>query len=66
MTGAQLGRLRQRLGLTQRALASKLAVTPNTVARWERNEVPIREPMARLVRLLAKIELTMERRRKGR
>jgi transcriptional regulator with XRE-family HTH domain len=34
----------------------KLGVSPNTVARWERNEVPIRESMALLVRLLAKNE----------
>jgi len=51
--GDELRRIRRRLGLTQAAMAERLAVTPNTVARWERNEVPIREPMARLIRLLA-------------
>ena len=54
MTGEELRGVRKRLGLTQAALAEQLAVSPNTVARWERDEVPIREPMARLIRLLAK------------
>ena len=65
VTGSQCRRLRRRLGLTQRALASLLAVTANTVARWERGEVPIREPMARLVRLLAKTKLAARRRRRN-
>ncbi len=54
MTGEELRRIRKRLGLTQASLAEQLAVTPTTVARWERDEVPIREPMARLIQLLAK------------
>mgnify|MGYP001572138269 CR=1 FL=1 len=54
MTGEELRRLRKRLRLTQVALAERLAVSANTVARWERDEVPIRESMARLIRLLAK------------
>ena len=53
MTGKELRRIRKRLGLTQATLAEQLAVTSTTVARWERDEVPIREPMARLIRLLA-------------
>lgn len=52
MTGRELRRLRKRLGLTQAALAQQFAVTPTTVARWERGEVSIREPMARLIRLI--------------
>jgi len=52
MTGEELRRVRKRLGLTQVGLADQLAVTPTTVARWERNEVPIRETMARMIRLL--------------
>jgi transcriptional regulator with XRE-family HTH domain len=46
-----LRRLRNRAGLTQRSLADRLGVAENTVARWERNEVRITSPMARLVTL---------------
>ena len=37
--------LRERLGLTQKALASAVGVQPNTVARWERGELRISAPM---------------------
>ena len=60
MTGDQLRRIRKRLGLTQEVMAAKLGVSPNTVARWERNEVAISEPAARLARLT----LEMERRKR--
>ena len=56
MKGRELLRIRKRLGLTQVALAKRLAVSPNTVARWERDEVRIREPMAKLIRLLEQTE----------
>jgi len=49
--GPTLRRLRMRAGLTQAALAAKLGVAANSVARWERNERTIAEPMARLIRL---------------
>lgn len=49
MTGEELKQLRDRLKLTQLELAKQIGVTSNTVARWERNEVQIREPMARLI-----------------
>ena len=58
VTGKELRGIRKRLGLTQVALAERLAVTSTTVARWERDEVPIREPMARLIRLLANTGLS--------
>ncbi len=48
--GPTLRRLRMRAGLTQAALAAKLGVAANSVARWERNERTIAEPMARLIR----------------
>jgi len=51
MDGPALRRLRRRARLTQRALATRLGVAENTVARWERNEVTISEPMTRLIRL---------------
>lgn len=56
MTGLELRRIRKRLGLTQQAFAKKIGVTANTVARWERGAVGIGEPIARLIRLLAKKE----------
>jgi transcriptional regulator with XRE-family HTH domain len=39
MKGAKLRERRLALGLTQQALADKLKVTQNTVARWEREEM---------------------------
>ena len=53
MKGKELKTIRGRLDLTQVKLAAELGVTANTVARWERDEVAIREPMARLIQLLA-------------
>jgi transcriptional regulator with XRE-family HTH domain len=65
VTGSQLRRLRRRLGLLQRELAARLGVAPNTVARWERDEVPIRAAMGRFIRLLAKTELATNSRRRS-
>jgi len=42
MNGEELRRARERLDLTQEQLAALLDVTANTIARWERNEVPIK------------------------
>jgi len=56
MTGAEVRRVRQRLGLTQVQLAAKLGVTENTLARWERGSVGIGEPVARLIRFVASSE----------
>ena len=53
MTGSELRRIRKRLGLTQVQLAERLGVTGNTVARQERGEVRITEPVARLIRYVA-------------
>lgn len=47
--GSSLRSLRKRAGLSQAALAARLGVAPNTVARWERGERAISEPIARLV-----------------
>jgi transcriptional regulator with XRE-family HTH domain len=52
MKGKTLRTIRKRLVLTQVELAKQLGVTSNTLARWERDELPIREPMARLIQLL--------------
>lgn len=65
MTGAQLRNVRRRLRLTQAALAAQLAATPPSVARSERGEVPIREPVARLILLTAKTMLRSKPKRAG-
>ena len=49
MTGRELHSIRQKLALTQAALAEAVGVTSNTVARWERGEMAISEPAARLL-----------------
>ncbi len=49
MQPKELNRIRRRLGLTQAALAAQVGVTGNTVARWERGEVPIGPVAARLL-----------------
>jgi len=49
MTGKQLRDIRKRLGWTQAQIAEAVGVTSNTVARWERDEVGIGEPIARLI-----------------
>jgi transcriptional regulator with XRE-family HTH domain len=50
MTGAELRRLRQRAGLSQRQLATKLGLHWNSVARMEREELPVRAVVALAVR----------------
>ena len=52
MKGAVLRKQRKVLGMTQVELARALGVAPNTVARYERDESGIPEPVARLVMLL--------------
>lgn len=53
VTGSALRKIRQHLALTQAQLAEQLGVTSNTVARWERDEVRITEPMTKLIQLLS-------------
>ncbi len=45
--------LRQRLGLTQTALADEMRVDSNTVARWERGELRISAPMEKRLKEVA-------------
>ena len=54
MTGKELKSIRKSLGLTQADFAALVGVAPNSIARQERGEMGIREPLARLVRLMAK------------
>lgn len=53
MDGTELRGLRHRLELTQANLAAQVGVHANTLARYERDEITIPEPVARLVRMLA-------------
>ena len=53
MTAVEIRVLRDKLGWTQMALAEAVGVTSNTVARWERGEMAISEPAARLLQKIA-------------
>jgi transcriptional regulator with XRE-family HTH domain len=56
MKGKELRGIRERLKLTQVEFAERVGVTSNTVARWERDEMGIREPIARLIQRIAASE----------
>lgn len=62
MTPAQLKRIRAALRLTQSALAEKVGVTQNTVARWEIGARGIPEPAARLIQTI-KLETSRKAKR---
>ena len=53
MTGVEIRAFREKLGWTQMVLAEAIGVTSNTVARWERGEMTISEPAARLLQKIA-------------
>jgi transcriptional regulator with XRE-family HTH domain len=53
MTPNELRKIRQRLRWTQEKLANAVGVARNSVARWERGEMAISEPAARLIRMIA-------------
>lgn len=52
MKGSELKKMRLAMGLTQVQLAKELGVTSNALARWERSERRIWEPVARLATFL--------------
>ncbi len=52
MTGAEIKHLRKALGYTQARLAEDIGVTPNTIARYERDELRPSPPVMKLLRLL--------------
>jgi DNA-binding transcriptional regulator YiaG len=53
MKGSELRAIRDRMKLSQSQLAREIGVHTNSLARMERDEMTISEPVARLVRLLA-------------
>lgn len=59
MTSAALTALRRHIGMTRRQMATKLAVSPNTIARWEMpgkgDRFPIPEAVAQLLRIWASL-----------
>ncbi len=63
MTGAQIKELRKSLGYTQARLAEEVGLTPNTIARYERDELKPSPPVLKLLRLL---ELSEELSKAGR
>ena len=62
MTGKELKRLRQALKMTQRELGEALDLNKNTVARAERDEIPI----PRVTELAVKYLLSMKTKKGGR
>ncbi|MFL6336451.1 MAG: helix-turn-helix domain-containing protein [Pyrinomonadaceae bacterium] len=63
MTGRQIKELRKSLGYTQARLAEEVGLTPNTIARYERDELKPSPPVLKLLRLL---ELSQELNKAGR
>jgi putative transcriptional regulator len=49
MTGDELRTIRERWQWTQRTLAKHCGVSSNTIARWERGQHRVPEPVARLL-----------------
>lgn len=56
MTGIEIKELRKILGYTQARLAEEVGVTPNTVARYERDEFKPSAPVLKLLKLLEMTE----------
>ena len=55
MTGAEIKGLRKILGYTQARLAEEVGVTPNTIARYERDEFNPSPPVLKLLKLLSMV-----------
>jgi len=53
MKATELKGIRKRLGWTQKRLAEAVGIAPNALAMQERGEIGIREPVSRLIRLIA-------------
>jgi transcriptional regulator with XRE-family HTH domain len=57
MQGSQLRWRRTRLDWTQELMAKAVGVTRNTIARLERDEMRITEPMSRLIQSVYDAEM---------
>lgn len=55
ISGTQLKKHRQRLGLTQKQMAKQLGLHWNSLARMERDEIRAGGPVVKLVQLLIKL-----------
>ena len=64
MKGSELRRARKTLGKTQRELAEALGLNKNTVARAERDEIPIQRTTELAVTYLLRMETNRKRGRK--
>src|SRR5438105_4243888 len=53
MIGEELKAIRERLALSQAALADEVGADANTVARWERGESRVPKAVAKLVQIMA-------------
>jgi DNA-binding transcriptional regulator YiaG len=56
MTGGEFRQLREGLDCNQAELAALMGTTRASVSRWEANERPISELVARFLRLLVKTQ----------
>ena len=63
MKGGELRRLRKSLGMTQRELGEALDLAKNTVARAERDEIPIPRTTEFAVRYLLIMETKIGRKK---
>jgi len=53
MKGIELRKHRKQLGLTQKQMAKTIGLHWNSLARMERDEIGISEPVVKLVRMIA-------------
>jgi DNA-binding transcriptional regulator YiaG len=52
LSGAEIQQLREDAKLSQAQLANLIGVHPNTISRWEREDMYITEPVARFLKLI--------------
>ena len=62
MGGKELRAIRGRLKLTQAEFAELVGVSANTVARWERDEMTMRQRKARLIQSIDAAEKKRKKR----